>query len=95
MNKRTKKRSEYVITVRPEYNCREDEAIRGIRWLLKRLLRQYGLRCIGLDRKDDAVQVVGDCMLVTDSAGRKRYLIGYLDDGTVFWERAKEYDEWT
>ena len=39
-----------------------------------------------------AVQVVGDCMLVTDSAGRKRYLIGYLDDGTVFWERAKEYD---
>lgn len=52
MNKRTKKRSEYVITVRPEYNCREDEAIRGLRWLLKRLLRQYGLRCIGLDRKD-------------------------------------------
>ena len=42
-----------------------------------------------------AVQVVGDCMLVTDSAGRKRYLIGYMDDGTVFWERAKEYDEWT
>lgn len=41
------------------------------------------------------VQQVGGCLMVTDSGGRKRYLIGYLDDGSVFWERLKEYDEWT
>jgi hypothetical protein len=41
------------------------------------------------------VRQVGDCLMVTDSGGRKRYLIGYLDDGSVFWERAKEYDEVT
>ena len=41
------------------------------------------------------VHQVGDCLLVTDSGGRKRYLIGYLDDGSVFWERVKEHDEWT
>lgn len=41
------------------------------------------------------VQQVGDCLMVTDSGGRKRYLIGYLDDGSVFWERVKESDEWT
>jgi len=41
------------------------------------------------------VRQIGDCLIVTDSGGRKRYLIGYLDDGSVFWERVKEYDEWT
>lgn len=41
------------------------------------------------------VRQIGDCLLVTDSGGRKRYLIGYLDDGSVFWERVKEYDEVT
>ena len=41
------------------------------------------------------VQQVGDCLMVTDSGGRKRYLIGYLDDGSVFWERVKDSDEWT
>ena len=41
------------------------------------------------------LEQVGDCLLVTDSGGRKRYLIGYLDDGSVFWERVKEHDEWT
>jgi hypothetical protein len=47
-----KERPKYVITVRPEANCREDEAIRGLRWLLKRLLRQYGLRCIELEKRE-------------------------------------------
>lgn len=39
------------------------------------------------------VRQIGDCLMVTDSGGRKRYLIGYLDDGSVFWERVKECDE--
>ncbi len=29
-----------------------------------------------------------DCLLVTDSGGRKRYVIGVLQDGQVFAERA-------
>lgn len=40
------------------------------------------------------IRTEGRRMLVTDSAGRKRYWIGYTDNGTVYWERAKELDEW-
>ena len=40
------------------------------------------------------LEAVGDCLLVTDSGGRKRYLIGYLDNGTVFWTRTtKEFEQ--
>jgi hypothetical protein len=35
----------------------------------------------------------GDCMIVTDSGGNKRYVIGYLDDGEVFWVRCKDLEE--
>ena len=42
----------YTITVEPVADCREAEAIRGLRWLLKQLLRQYGLKCV-LIRKEE------------------------------------------
>jgi hypothetical protein len=42
----------YTITIEPVAGCREDEAIRGLRWLLKQLLRQYGLKCV-LIRKEE------------------------------------------
>jgi hypothetical protein len=33
-------------------------------------------------------------MIVTDSGGRKRYVIGYSDsDGEVFWIRCKDLEE--
>jgi len=39
------------------------------------------------------VSTCGDCMVVTDSGGRKRYVIGYLDDGEVFWVRCKDLEK--
>lgn len=39
--------------IEPVADCREDEAIRGLRWLLKRLLRQYGLRCVEIRKESD------------------------------------------
>ena len=33
------------------------------------------------------IDAIGDCLYCTDSAGNKRYIIGYLDDGSVFWTR--------
>ena len=40
------------------------------------------------------VQHAGNCMIVTDSGGRKRYVIGYSDfDGGVFWFRCKDLEE--
>ncbi len=38
------------------------------------------------------VAATGDCMIVTDSGGNKRYVIGYLDDGEVFWVRCKDLE---
>ena len=29
----------------------------------------------------------GDCVICTDSAGNKRYLVGRLDDGEIFIEK--------
>lgn len=39
------------------------------------------------------VKTVKDCMLVTDSGGNKRYIIGYLDDGNLFKERCQHLEE--
>lgn len=39
------------------------------------------------------VEHAGDCMIVTDSAGNKRYVVGYSDfDGEVFWARCKDIE---
>ncbi len=38
------------------------------------------------------VRHCGDCMIVTDSGGNKRYVIGYMDDGEVFWVRCKDLE---
>lgn len=43
-----RERTTYTIVIRPEADCREEEAIRGLRWVLKLLLRRYGLRCISV-----------------------------------------------
>ena len=34
-------------------------------------------------------QLSGGCWLVTDSGGNKRYVVGYLDNGSPFCERAR------
>ena len=41
----------YQITLTTLPNCREEKQIRGLRWLLKRVLRDYGLRCVRIDIK--------------------------------------------
>jgi hypothetical protein len=41
-------RDSYVLTLRPEPGV---DGIRALRWGLKRLLRQYGLRCTEIDKK--------------------------------------------
>lgn len=37
-------------------------------------------------------QLNGGCWIVTDSAGRKRYVVGYLDNGHPFCERVKHLE---
>jgi hypothetical protein len=49
----------YTITVEPVSDCREDEAIRGLRWLLKRLLRQYGLKCVEIRKETNDSGEIG------------------------------------
>ena len=41
-----KDRPTYQISVRPEPDCTEAEVTRGLKWLLKRAFRQYGLKCV-------------------------------------------------
>ena len=38
------------------------------------------------------VRHCGDCMIVTDSGGNKRYVIGYMEDVEGFWVRCKELE---
>jgi hypothetical protein len=40
-----------------------------------------------------AIEAASDAILATDSAGNKRYVLMYLDDGTVFWQRCKNLEE--
>lgn len=48
-------RHRYRLLIEPVSDCREPEAIRGLRWLLKRMLRQYGLKCVEIttERMED------------------------------------------
>lgn len=39
-----------------------------------------------------AIEVATDGILATDSAGNKRYVLMYLDDGSVFWQRCKSLE---
>lgn len=40
----------YQITLVPAADCRQDEAERGLKWILKRAKRQFGLRCVKVER---------------------------------------------
>lgn len=40
-----------------------------------------------------AIEVATDGILATDSAGNKRYVLMYLDDGTVYWQRCKHLEK--
>lgn len=39
-----------------------------------------------------ALEVGSDAVIMTDSAGNKRYLAMYLDDGSVYWQRCKNLE---
>lgn len=52
----------YFIALKPMSDCSHGEVMRGLRWLLKRSFRQYGLKCIeikvidGKDQKKESHQ---------------------------------------
>jgi hypothetical protein len=39
-------------------------------------------------------QMNGGCFMATNSGGRKRYVIGTLDNGSVFVESVKGFDKY-
>jgi hypothetical protein len=46
----TAKRTRYVLVLQPEPGV---DAVRALRWVLKRLLRQWGLHCVDIHEEAD------------------------------------------
>lgn len=57
MTRQMDDRPTYRITLTPTADCRQNEAERGLRWILKRAKRQYGLRCVKIETNPETTEL--------------------------------------